>query len=66
MSTNNGPTHAQTFRIPAEEWRQLLEYAEHDLRSVNSELIWILREHFRPKPVRRVSTGKSESNGHLE
>jgi hypothetical protein len=38
--------HAQTFRFPADVWQQLVMSAEGNLRSLNSELVWILREHF--------------------
>jgi hypothetical protein len=38
--------HSQTFRFPDELWQELVRSAEHNLRSVNSEVTWILREHF--------------------
>ena len=42
----NGPMHAQTFRFPADVWQALSRSAIANVRSVNGELIWILREYF--------------------
>jgi hypothetical protein len=41
--------HGRTIRFPEDLWQQLRRSAQGNLRTINSELMWILREHFRQR-----------------
>jgi hypothetical protein len=46
----------QTFRFPPDVWQQLRQSAEDNVRSLNAELVWILRGHFSRAPARTTAS----------
>jgi hypothetical protein len=55
MNKKTRQTYAQTFRFPPDVWQQLRQSAEENVRSLNAELVWILRGHFSRAPARTAS-----------
>jgi hypothetical protein len=62
MNKKTCQTYAHTFRFPPDVWQQLRQSAEENVRSLNAELVWILRGHFNQAPVRTGSETKATAS----
>ncbi|HZE04671.1 MAG TPA: DNA-binding protein [Solirubrobacteraceae bacterium] len=51
------------LRIDPELWRELEHWAADDLRSVNAQIEWLLREAVRRRKGTRSKTGERAAGG---